>query len=1751
MKKRMLCWLLALVMVFSLLPTFGMNAAAASDNQTLDGTSIYVSWSTQGNNSNVTISGTTINASVYGGNNTTKITIRNDYTDDRVLSFDYSGKYENSTVTIAGTTVASSTYNGSRDYSGKYPPASSDGVLKSGESIDIVLSANKNKQTTINLTNIKLDPVGGETPTTPPSGNYEYHETDYKGLKVGDDIDLSQTYYVNVGTEANPDYREVTITKDTYYTAVADDGADHNDRVAKTQKSDGFYGDPSPLKGWTPITGAGMYYMKDDVGAAVHNTFLPVQAENGTLQYDAYSNKLIASKSSRPSDGMIVGPSESIGGWTTGTSDVIVVDEAGNEHTVLYANKGSTFHYNMFVYYKDGNDVVFLTQGANESDGDSKYFSSYPGSPKSDTPTGVGKYYYTYNNTLGSYGGKGYYTGTYYRVHSHDGKVALYYVDNGVTYWLSTSGVQTEENARTTAKHDHQVVYTCPLYQLETLQRATYFTYSGAAVDGQAQNVTSHLKGDVLTTLTLYTRELSGETPITLDDGIDGEMGTLVDTTNNFNGNLFIQKRLYRAADGTYNIKLESWATGDMTAGKAAGPSDIILVLDQSLSMDYTGNVTGVGSKRIERLKAALKDFVASIPTTTYQYSDTNETVPTYRIAMVGFAGQGTDYNNTGIIKDGTFKSKKNNTSDYITLKNNAFVDVTDTTRQVRETTVGGVTKNELTGGSFYNSINALSASGETYTKEGLVIAEEILDARQGKAATRKPIIIVFTDGQPGDGNANNDINANYALQEAYKLKNPDTYDATIYTIGLFGKETPDNLIRLYVTQSDLIEYQGGHEDDFYAYYPTDEAKLHLAEDYFTHSSVSDWSQNDGFVARTYLSIIQTGYETYDYYCHSKYTVHEFMSAMSSSLEPRTDSLEAYRDLYQTQKGYAAPPKHPVDAEHAGDPLYPDSEYYFTTDDSGDLSAIFSAISQDIVTTDVPVTTDSILKDMINTDDFALPVYDETKSTDTIQVNTVAAEAINSRKQIQWATTESAATGVTPHPITVTENGTTYLSGVTVSGFDYQKNFSAPNLSDLTKSTKGSKLVVRIKGLMPKHGGEVYSNSEAGILNEVKNEAGNGTGQYEMYLGVESPFDTIAKRSYVVDFNANMKVAENGYLVSNDETRTAYVNDIKTNTAADGQNNGSFSKSGKNDTIFYQLGLDTITDESGAEHKDYTFTGSDTALAFGAYYNNTARADGTKTGTVQVTLNKQVFDPYTGKESKVPDLADKAWQVVNMIPASSIYYDDNLKGTTAVIGDGSGYNVAVEVSPNETKSTKGLHSFAFTGTGIDIYCTTDNTAGYAQAKLDGEQVQTMLNYSVTTRYNVPTYSFRGLEYGKHLVQLNILNSSNYRLDGVRIYGPEDDQTIYVSPAPSPDATPAPAQSVDHTEQYAAYINLRQALVNDNTSLRVSESLNDDQMVNDPNDEGAASKPAVGILFVDDSTKLELQRQATGKDAEGNDVLYWEVNEDGSYRLDKDGNKIPRMVTVYKDEFEAYKENSPKQEIYLKAPEDKTPGQAIIFTLSDKAVAAAEHGNLWIGLSAPDQGAGSGEVTLKDQVGETPAKTITVTSGVDMYYPISSDMISNKVVTIKNTGSSMISVTNLKITGDPNIYAAAYADVTPTPVVTDDAQGHTNSVDDNAMASTLSVEDVISMVFEPVTMRTIKLAANNGVDPDLAVVEPEPTAEPEPSPTAEPEVTPDPTPAPTAAPTPVPTHTPNVHTIVKQLISNFVSSLFRSIARLFH
>lgn len=1633
MKKRMLCWLLALVMVFSLMPAFGMNAAAADTAVSVSGsltdTRITLSATTSNTGNNAyswSASGNTITGYAAGTGNqytgtdtTTVITITNNSHGKAKISFHYvmTPTAENNSHYYGHMNI-----NGGSDIGGGSSSAVKEDdfisdELEDGQSVTVSLFAYKGagygRSVDVTLSSVTLTPVGGTNPDDPPlnpddivDGNFVYSPAQ-TGLHVGDDIDLSQTYYVKVDGQ----WKEVSISKDTYYSEKT--GDTYNHYVQKTEKSDGFYGDADPITGWTPITGDGMYYMKD------HNTFLQVQSVTGKLTHYAYSNKLIASKSDNEADGLVTGPSESIGGWTTGDTTAIVVERDGTQHQVLYANKGSTFHYNMFVYYVDSNgDVVYLTQGANESDGDSKYYNTYPTDRKSDTPAqGVGKYYYTYNNTLGSYGGKGYYTGTYYKPGNHDGKIALYFVDGGETKWLSTSGVQTQESARTTAIHDQQVVYTGPLYQLQTLQRATYFSYEGGTP------VESRLAGDELTSLTLYTRRMSGEAEITDTDPDNGtganQMGTLVDTTNNFKGNLFIQKKLYRAEDGTYNIKLESWATGDMNQSGGGEPTDIVLVVDLSNSMwqSDTKDLTDTDGSAMYRSTAVIR-AISSFIDTLHEADPNGEN---YRLSIVSFSGEPDKdgYGGWVFLFDGPNHYYK--TTDINSHANASLKPVDN----------AGVT-------ALKQSINTTEfkepKGDNTYPANGLDLAKIVLNKRTTHT-DRPATVIMFTDGVPGTGTGRGYSKyADPAIESAYDLKH--NYNATIYTVGLFNFND-ENLM--------------GH----------------------SRASASEYMG----------TIIDPG----------TYSVKEYMEAVSSKYpNAQTEVIPGYATPSGEQ-----PARRPCNLT----PENTDQQYYFKVDTSHGSVGIqtlldaFGSIASTIAETDVPVTTSSILRDVINTEDFALPKYIEGT---TVKASTVPASEINSRKQIAWDYAhEAPATGLTISVDRLTNMDGGFLKSVDVKGYDYQANFSAPAAG--TASAKlGNKLVVRIYGLMPKHGGEVYSNSEAGILNKPE-----GSSSFEMYLPVESPFDFIDTRSYVVDFNAAMKVAQNGYLASDNDK---YVTDITGRTGDLKKLNGTngFFSNIEN-AISYQLKEKTLINGSES-FQDYSYVGTDTALVFGQYYDTTRSVDG------KTVMNEfETLQRINGKEEPVKQSVEKAWQVVNMVPASSVYYDDDLAGESVVVGDGSGFNSAVTVTPAENEASSNM-TFAFTGTGIDIYCTTDKSGGYAQAKLDGSTVQSMRNYSETPRYNVPTFSFRGLDYGQHSVTINILSVSHYRFDGVRVYGPVEDQEIY-------EGT---------TEQNAVYANIRAAMINSTNAYDASTA--DNVSIGD---QVALS----GVLFVDDSSKMA------------------QVIDNSTGLPPVEGADKEHITTVYQSQFAAYTNNSPKNEIYLapsgtevtrwtvaedgtqtKTTETLSGGQAITFTLNG----TAEGRNIWIGLSAPNSTTAGGSVNVNGH-------DMAVQNAVDMYYPIT-DYVTfsgegeNRTasVTITNSGTTMISITNLKL-----------ADKLPqTTAAEGDNQDEGNSIQQPENLTNLSVDALNSKLFAPMTMRSIKLAANNGVDPDLAVVEPEPTAEPEPSPTAEPEVTPDPTPAPTAAPTPVPTHTPSVHSIVKQLVSSFVSSLFRSISRLF-
>ena len=364
---------------------------------------------------------------------------------------------------------------------------------------------------------------------------------------------------------------------------------------------------------------------------------------------------------------------------------------------------------------------------------------------------------------------------------------------------------------------------------------------------------------------------------------------------------------------------------------------------------------------------------------------------------------------------------------------------------------------------------------------------------------------------------------------------------------------------------------------------------------------------------------------------------------------------------------------------------------------------------------------------------------------------------------------------------------------VTVSDFNYSEKY-VNSLQD------GEKLVVKITGLTAKHPGDDMPSNDGNAYIKAKDAEANA-------VEIASPTLTLAKTAsyYVADFNAPL-------IVATDVAEDGIVNPTS--------NNGTFSRTNASQAV-YKL-------TSGTQH-----VAAGSTIAINSAY--------TKADTAVIT-GKHVED---GPDAKITE------QTVTVVPGSSVYYDDDL--TTAIpVGDGSGYNEQVAVSPTTTEAATGANSISITfyGTGIDIYCTTDSDSGYIQAKCDGANVQTTKNQSVTTRYNVPTVSYSGLTYGEHTVTLTILSSSHYKLDGVRVYGPVNNQNLYND---TPD------------EKNAAYINMREALVNDNgVTQAFSDSMTD---------------TVLGALFVDDSTKLKRYVTATEDEISAAEIELFFKNGD--------------------------------------------------------------------------------------------------------------------------------------------------------------------------------------------------------------------------------------------------------------------------------
>ena len=350
-----------------------------------------------------------------------------------------------------------------------------------------------------------------------------------------------------------------------------------------------------------------------------------------------------------------------------------------------------------------------------------------------------------------------------------------------------------------------------------------------------------------------------------------------------------------------------------------------------------------------------------------------------------------------------------------------------------------------------------------------------------------------------------------------------------------------------------------------------------------------------------------------------------------------------------------------------------------------------------------------------------------------------------------------------------------------------------------------------------------------------------------------------------------------------------------------------------------------------------------------------------------------------------------------------VYGYDPKYDSCTMFSMGSAHKVTVTSDMATTGVVWPTAQFTFKGTGFDIISLTDNTSGAIYVSVyPGDKAE-----GTPKKYVVNNYY--GYDYvdGKWVVKTDAGNNALYQIPVIKIkdlnYGT---YTVVIKVAYSA------FQDVADKKQYSFWLD----------AVRVYDPMganNSDTYAPD-----GEAKP----VFVEVRDML-LSASSVAENNTNNGVVFI------------DGNGSAAIATDYKN-------FGPNHEVYL------ANNQAIAFTIAD----AAKYADIQIGIKS------TGNSAVKYKINNGTEATIG--TATDMYYSIKDYASNGGVVTITNTGETVLSITNIKCTMG------------------------TSSAKTDTVDLVMSAEDVavaISMV-------------NNAITP----VEPEPEPEPEPEKTFEPE-----------------------------------------------
>lgn len=252
-----------------------------------------------------------------------------------------------------------------------------------------------------------------------------------------------------------------------------------------------------------------------------------------------------------------------------------------------------------------------------------------------------------------------------------------------------------------------------------------------------------------------------------------GEELTFKSSGYTINNNVGISKQVSSPmtdGSGRYWIKLEAFATGEASFVTSSTPSDVILVLDVSSSMEETYTYTdkdGVSHSgtRLEALKDAATLFVKNIYDNAVASKNVDPNYDGNRIAIVSFGGKDSS---TPVSVDAGWTDVQTNISK----------------------------EGDNYSGSLLTTISDLDYKKGTRTDTALQYAYELLDGTRGTARSNANVtVVVFTDGCPStQGSTSFTASyANNAIYYAHQIKASSFgLSRKVYSIGLISSSTQD-----------------------------------------------------------------------------------------------------------------------------------------------------------------------------------------------------------------------------------------------------------------------------------------------------------------------------------------------------------------------------------------------------------------------------------------------------------------------------------------------------------------------------------------------------------------------------------------------------------------------------------------------------------------------------------------------------------------------------------------------------------------------------------------------------------------------------------------------------------------------------------------------------------------------------------------------------------------------------------------------